>query len=729
MAHDEDHRAEVRSAVESALQRLVWDPGMCGSSVGFAAVEGGVMAIGNGCFLVRPSKRRSDPPQTTARDDIGVPCNSTIPDMAIDETPDTTSSGTRTTETSAQLARENGTGSLVTGGGDMEVRRHVNVPTQESGRDVDDAACAVEETIVEKSKQPRLQSQPQVVNVIDFSAGGNDDWLDASVANARANVAEESDADVGNSRDTSSQNHALKALLQNMTNAAEISVEQTCGFSGTTAIIILDAPLIYPAKPGLFSSTRNPPHPSPSAHEVGGRHDTGFDGTDQHIASNVDSFDMPPAASVSPGPDERRDHSASSPDRHPAGLGDPDKALAALLLWIGEGDSAHGWREVLLVCGSDPGGQEGITDSCQQNDGTFGDASGLAKNTMNTVHPAGVDKKKQNNETRAEDVDVVVGGCPPDGIHGANDAVGDSRESGNTDRPRIRQIVLGGAIPNAFGHGENLSTREGVTPQNPERFEVLNESIAPERGEGYRVSQPPGPTQPPLCAAKRPPRSLRANPAEVLLQTRPAPLRRDTRVAVMFPPPLPALARVGSDGSQVAEKSNGSGEAEKHTKNDHLAIDGKELPRVLVGPVIGRVDPTAAVVLVEVDEVRPIAAAVAGVVSEKTVEDAVGVQLIDTLTGQTHEVIRGEWTGEPGCGPRVFEFESLTPGRRYALRLLGVRPQDQVKGNCSQFYIISNPATKPVTQTDLLSVYAVRFLRIRRDGAQRGADLGCLIPT
>ncbi|CAN0355202.1 unnamed protein product, partial [Ectocarpus sp. 13 AM-2016] len=94
--------------------------------------------------------------------------------------------------------------------------------------------------------------------------------------------------------------------------------------------------------------------------------------------------------------------------------------------------------------------------------------------------------------------------------------------------------------------------------------------------------------------------------------------------------------------------------------------------RVLVGPVIGRVGPTSAVVLVEVGTKCPVAAQKTAAAARQRreltdadrtpPEDDVGVRL-------------------PGIGPRVFEFEGLTPGRRYTLRLLGVRQHDQV-GEC-----------------------------------------------
>ncbi|CAM9127741.1 unnamed protein product, partial [Choristocarpus tenellus] len=72
---------------------------------------------------------------------------------------------------------------------------------------------------------------------------------------------------------------------------------------------------------------------------------------------------------------------------------------------------------------------------------------------------------------------------------------------------------------------------------------------------------------------------------------------------------------------------------------------------VVVGPVVGRVGPTSAVVLMEVDR-----------------RGHVEVVLVDTLTARAHKVRKRL----PGQCPRTFEFKHLAPGRRYLIRLRGV---------------------------------------------------------
>eukprot|EP00903_Cladosiphon_okamuranus_P007797 g7546.t1 len=117
--------------------------------------------------------------------------------------------------------------------------------------------------------------------------------------------------------------------------------------------------------------------------------------------------------------------------------------------------------------------------------------------------------------------------------------------------------------------------------------------------------------------------------------------------------------------------------------------------RVVVGPVIGRVCPTSGIVLVEVDAVAA-GATPREEVAEGHISDGVGVRLTDTLTGHIRQMTGGTWTGgQPGKGPRVFEFEGLAPGRRYALRLSGVRLRDQIArtgGFCTPLLEESVPA-------------------------------------
>jgi hypothetical protein len=81
--------------------------------------------------------------------------------------------------------------------------------------------------------------------------------------------------------------------------------------------------------------------------------------------------------------------------------------------------------------------------------------------------------------------------------------------------------------------------------------------------------------------------------------------------------------------------------------------------RVVVGPVIGTVTATSAVVLVEVDSSAPVA-----------------VVLTDTLSGAQVRQLRLL----PKSRPYAFGFEGLEPARHYSLRLEGVENADSRRG-------------------------------------------------
>ncbi|CAM9243711.1 unnamed protein product [Ectocarpus sp. 4 AP-2014] len=161
-----------------------------------------------------------------------------------------------------------------------------------------------------------------------------------------------------------------------------------------------------------------------------------------------------------------------------------------------------------------------------------------------------------------------------------------------------------------------------------------------------------------------------------------------SRLAVAFPPPSPGTTPTDFPPQEGNERTSSEGALEGHRVVPHETVPHAENVRVLVGPVIGRVGPTSAVVLVEVGAKRHVAAQRTAAAARQRQgltdadkippEDDVGVRLVDTLTSESREMFGGRRTGgQPGIGPRVFEFEGLTPGRRYTLRLLGVRQHDQ----------------------------------------------------
>ena len=168
-----------------------------------------------------------------------------------------------------------------------------------------------------------------------------------------------------------------------------------------------------------------------------------------------------------------------------------------------------------------------------------------------------------------------------------------------------------------------------------------------------------------------------SKPSSVLLEIRPAHIEDDARVAATFPPtPMSTVEPADYVGIAKCHATRAQ-QGDRKTGRENLAQHQLQLPRVILGPVVGRVGPISAVVLVEVS-VTDTRVATLGKGLVAAIADTVGVQLTDALSGQRHELTGGRWVGEPGSGPRVFEFEKLTPGRRYVIRLMGVRQRDQV---------------------------------------------------
>ncbi|CAM9100725.1 unnamed protein product, partial [Hapterophycus canaliculatus] len=391
--------------------------------------------------------------------------------------------------------------------------------------------------------------------------------------------------------------------------------------TGCTAIIFLDAPLITPRlkQQRRFYSDEQPqpsmprPRPSLATEESAGlkKLATAVDADAPALTRDSDISDIGlldrGGAQYS---DENRGDDGADDDeirsaQHPAGIGDPDEALEAFLLWIEEAESSGlGRREVLLVC----------------------------------------------NEARHP------------------------RYDGEKDQ-------------NATPHG---------IPQQSER----------KAGGSPKTCETPSENEPPV-----PPNRLPHS--EVLLQTRPLPSQAESesRVAVMFAPPsLRAVSAVLSSPSERKEHSSeGRLKTKLATRQDTTT---QESVRVLVGPVVGHVGPTSAVVLAEVNAVDPAAVALAtvplgagrreGVTGVGATADAVGVQLTDTLTGQRRQVSGGEWTGgQSGSGPQVFKFRGLSPGRRYTLKLLGVRQRDQQFGQALDEILADIQTARPTATATL----------------------------
>ena len=424
------------------------------------------------------------------------------------------------------------------------------------------------------------------------------------------------------------------------------------------------------------------------------------------------------------------DEVISTVEEHAAGLGDPQEALEGFLSWIDEGStSGYGRREILLVCcgrnlqddnrgrgqaervykGSGEASatvdEETASDSREsgEENGAHGRGNRVIKRLLDArrderAREGRTEGKNNENVIRERDVDAIVqgtkGGEPADVQRLKDYSSSGDKGQGNRVRGVIRQIVLGGTIPIGLSSvpGSAASTQQ----QNHDDDEdLLNKEDAPAAAErkndnvdGAGKSPPTG-TQPSTMADTAPP-FARLPPSEVLLQTRPVSPYEEglSRVTVTFPPHA-AAAAIAAAASVPATAAPPSG-----TENTPPSTAAPEAPvarphdgstawsdsvKVVVGPVVGRVGPTSAVVVVEVDAATAGGAARGQACTVAHVLDRVGVCLTDSLTGHAREMTGGtSAAGIPGGGPRIFEFEALSPGRRYTLKLIGVRRRDQV---------------------------------------------------
>lgn len=401
-------------------------------------------------------------------------------------------------------------------------------------------------------------------------------------------------------------------------------------------------------------------------------------------------------------------------EQHPAGLGDPSEALERFLAWMGDGDSSGcGQREVLLVCS---GGKPPLSGEEGQENSFDDDASETSTTTRqdrgsglgggeSAIRPSSDARRAETDDgdsvggrmdavAQATDVEVILreeGGAEEpatDGSEGHSSRVGEEKGRGHRPPWTIPQIILGGTVPIQTvpqQQGQKLASETESSPHQADgdegptdrmkapsaAVEVRNNNNNDNNDDDNGTGRG-SPTQRPA------PPLAQLPPSEVLLQTRPAaPTGAGlSRVAVSFPPTaVPPAACVPTMGTEKrASHVTSEGPSAAGSGSANLS----DFVRVLVGPVIGRVSPTAGIVLVEVDSV-PAGATRRDGFAEMHASDGVGVRLTDTLTGQTRQMTGGTWTGgQPGEGPRIFEFEELTPGRRYVLTLSGVRQRDQV---------------------------------------------------
>ncbi|CAM9540792.1 unnamed protein product [Scytosiphon promiscuus] len=433
-------------------------------------------------------------------------------------------------------------------------------------------------------------------------------------------------------------NAALKVLLLDMSRAAEALLpapartlsasggdgrqldEET---TGCTAVIFLDAPLITPGLCRAWTLLRSEREETAVLRRTSALAEKKTAGLEDGAVLDVDTrappqgndaSDVEPLGTSAGQHNDEGSRDALDPhEKHPAGLGDPNKALEALLLWIEEGESSGlGRREVLLLCpGADP--------APLLRDGPVQHRESESRHSTTTLeaHPGSVDDHGQEGSGSREESDA-----------------------GEAGRQALHKFLL------------------------------RTQPVAP---DAENVS----------------------------------------RVAIIFPPSSPRA--VPCEPSSPGEGKRGSSKAHPTTNPAPRNTPApRELTRVLVGPVVGHVSPNSAVVLVEVTttNLSSAAAVVAadgvrrkGSTGVRAAADAVGVQLMDTLTGRRREMFGGEWTGgQSGNGPQVFNFQGLLPGRRYTLTLLGVRRRDQVKIVEALEEILADVQTARPTSTATLTI-------------------------
>lgn len=554
----------------------------------------------------------------------------------------------------------------------------INSLETKSEGSLDDPAVVTEEVVDGLSGATGVQILNE--NGFPIDRKGRDSETDLAVDDAEEIDSKDGGLDVEETVKTHGQTSVLRALLRSMTIAAEASVilqsdeDETwrlCNSPVISAIILLDAPLLSSETSSVDSISKKTLSVSKLASDHRTHHDMDTAGNNQPAepakgSSNASSQDKVDNLNV-----QQTDDSAHISDHHPAGLGDPDKAIEAILSWIDEG-YVYGnvRREVIIICGGDSSCSDITMNTLQERTSTRNDTSdgrgGLVGRPSKTKYCNIAEDKSRHGATDVTDVSIGQ----REGIKFNN--MEDSRA---ICRSPLQQIVLGEMKPTTPLQIKVSNTRVGATEKIRESLEAKEKIIEKEDDQAIRASGTTSSIQSVQSTANPSQRLLSVHPSEVLIQTRVAPKGSGSRVTVTFPPPTGSSSAPASCPINIEfGESNRSKIAETEEPVQNL----KSLLKVVVGPVIGRVGPTSAIVLVEVDLVGPMAAPMV-LAQELANTNCVGVKLTDTLSGRNHEINGGVWVGDPGVGPQVFKFEKLTPGRRYSLKLRGVRPQDEVR--------------------------------------------------
>lgn len=740
-SHSEDHRTVVRLAIESAIRKYVGNQGMCGGGCPLTSELGGTMPICPGCFMVRPSTVRIANTASIGggaedvRDSISARSDSV---GLQSDRGNRESVGTAAIECGIKVAVDEA-GGVSTGNGDGKK----NLPGDrrifiQSETRADSELVKPKKTLVEASEEDvegedeaatataDTTTKPPVKCKHDFDEHKTADIGVEHVEQQQeiSKMGHDTDSQAGDTPIGSSSAEGLKLessspldkLLLDMNRVASAlgayptypgvreEGESTDGL-GLTAIVVLDSPLFAENTPGerarmkTASMSLDPPTPNTENQEpIDDPNETNRDCVeDVHVAtihendredqsgqSLVQAKDTQ-TGSKNPG------STASLIDEHPAGLGDPTVALEALLSWVRDGPApgCQGRREVLLVCGSPDGGDEidyreneirvplgGESDSRTRED--------IGKNELEQ------DRENVPHQSGLEDEAGAFEQAPSGGDKGETTCGRTSWDVSTGEQFAIRQIVLGNGItPTEFRSSRKTTKIIPQTVQTSAQDKVVNGVNVRPSELDLRADNDRFPDRDPVDESPSTKHLNRVLP--VVENTRLQSPRRPTqvlldiqrmstdnggpRVVATFPPPRPPPVPLLSRSSNVPPHEPGEIKPQINTgtdfptKNNRFVPVGTPIqrPRVIVGPVIGRVSSTSAVVLVEVGE------------CSQAPGSAVGVALLDTLSGQRFDITGGVKTGKNSNCPRVFEFEGLTPGRRYVVRLVGVRQRDQVR--------------------------------------------------
>ena len=720
LAHDEEHRTLVRSAVKTAYQRCIWDAGMSSGGILPNSAHGETMEIGHGCFLVRPGRQEKLFEQPRGSDVPPTGGTTEALKMKSGAEPTENVSETRGVEVVSGSSSEDGMGLPRSGSWADEKEGGTIVPEEGPVGNADDTSSVVADVVSRELGEAHtgVEGGSTPLEGVDHSGLTDDTHIESNLTrsdkqapDATENKERTKDGDVG---DNPERNPILRALIQDMTRVGESlgmrSLDKArskhYNTPGPSVIILLDSPLISPADPWLSPANGKYAWVSQHASDLVVRRSDVRKGVGAPVDTPPGSHDISPPPLVPLDDfDLQDDGGVGSDDQHPAGLGDPKEALEVLLSWVEEGGLSHSCgREVILVCGSDPQ-REQLDKSASKPKGGILNDSGRGEETTRDSGMGIPDSSPREAEFIVRTQSPASGSSPSDkdleeDIHGDEAGVVEEdkpksdngqtdneaefycheREGGRSSGPTVRQIVLG--KPFAPSIAQALKPHDGED-------DVLHASDRPwNRGEnfaengsndGRRLSKHAPHSQTHPRSARKPRKPTPANPFTVLLEVRPTTqIAGEPRVTATFPPvAIPTIAPAGHNNTAEIN-STGEHEGEANTCGEELVQhQEQQLPAVIMGPVVGRVGPSSAVVLVEVN-IASARTAELGILLGSAASDTVGVQLTDALSGRRHEVQGGRWVGEAGSGPRVFEFETLTPGRRYALRLMGVRKRDQV---------------------------------------------------